>query len=257
MKKKIDLSVVIPAKNESLLIYTVIPKLATFLKNNSITYEIVLILNGTSDDSITKIQELKNNKKIFITFRNLKKGNIGKAFRKGIAIANGEYTLMLPIDELDLSSLKWAVKFRKHYDFIIFSKRIDRVSNNQTKYRRILSWGLNSILSIFTNFIGSDTHGMKLGKSNVLKKVAKRCQINRGQFDTELSIRIIRVGYKVAEIPVKYEEKRIPRDLMIVKIIRNIIDIIRLSRSLYNEPIKQSYFHRYSKYDIDYKKVIR
>ena len=78
----------------------------------------------------------------------------------------------------------------------------------------------------------ADTHGMKMINRKKTLKQIKLCQLSRGQFDTELMLRLARNQYKIAEIPIPYIEKRNPRNFMLRKILQNIFDIIRLIKIL-------------------------
>ena len=74
---------------------------------------------------------------------------------------------------------------------MLYSKRADPTINNQAPYRRLLSWGLNSLLQYFTENPTVDTHGIKLIRLELIRPIVERCVINRGQFDTELTIRCV------------------------------------------------------------------
>ena len=61
--------------------------------------------------------------------------------------------------------------------------------------------------SVF-NYMGTDTHGPKFVNMEKIKKIAKKVKSRRGQFDTELLIRLSRGGFKIAEAPIKHFETR-------------------------------------------------
>ena len=247
-----DLSIVVPVKNESSILDVYITELEGYLRGLSAlgSFEIIVVDNGSNDGSGDVLESLSD-KIDELKVISLAKGNIGKAMRTGLRESLGDYVLIMPIDEIDYDFFTWAWKFRHEYSLILGSKRLNPVLNGQTPYRRFLTWGLNSMLSLLTEYIGADTHGCKLMRREDLIKVDSRCVISRGQYDTELTIRAVRSGLPVAEVPVVYVEKRSARDFMLKKIVRNVVDLFRLARALRNEPfVTNVRFHRWARADV-------
>ena len=48
-------------------------------------------------------------------------------------------------------------------------------------------------------------------------EIIKNSKMTRGQFDTEFTLKALRGGLDIAEIPVVYQESRKPRNFMITK----------------------------------------
>ena len=113
---------------------------------------------------------------------------------------------------------------------IIGSKRVNPTLNQQDQYRRLLSAGLNAILQYFFDCVAAETHGMKFMRTNVFKQIADSCVMQRGQFDTELTLRALRAGLWVAEVPIPYLEKRKQRNFMFRKIGQNVFDLVRFRK---------------------------
>ena len=67
-------------------------------------------------------------------------------------------------------------------------------------------------------------------KGSVVKKILPKCKTNSGIFDTELLIRIQRMGGEIADFPVVLEEKRPSR--FTKRLIDTPIDIVNLQRAL-------------------------
>lgn len=134
---------------------------------------------------------------------------------------------------------------------MIGSKRADMSLNRQEPYRQILSWGLNTLLRAFLGSITTDTHGQKLLHLPQVLPQAERCVMSRGQFDTELTLRCVRAGLAVAEVPVPIVEIRRQRNLMIRKILWNVRDIFRLWWLIRNVPRKsRPEYRRLSRTDV-------
>ena len=247
----LDLSILIPIYNEEKIIKKNLVKIKKYMdKNYKLKWNFLIILNGCTDNSEEVLNMLK--KKIEnIKVNKIYKNDYGYALKNGLLLSKSKKIFIINIEQYDLDFLNWANKKIKYYDLILGSKTADMTINYQPKYRRFLTWGLNSILNLFFKFNGSDTHGLKLLKmSDNIKKIILNTKLSRGQFDTELTIKIIRKGYWVAEGPVKYIEQRPPKDLMIIKILQNIIDLFSLYYVLKDYKVKRINYRRYCYNDI-------
>jgi glycosyltransferase involved in cell wall biosynthesis len=250
---RLQLSLVLPLRNEEEILWTTVDALAKELdaEVGEGCWQLIPVDNGSSDTTPEIIDRVKGCWPATLPIR-LKQPNIGAAMRAGLRAAQGEWAFIMPIDEGDPAFFRWSWRSREHYDLIIGSKRLNPVLNGQTPYRRFLTWGLNALLNGLTEYIGSDTHGCKLVRLSALLPVDQRCVMSRGQYDTEMTIRAVRSGLRVAELPVVYTEKRAPRDFMLKKIGRNVVDLVRLYRALKSEPFQADVrFHRWSRYDVE------
>jgi glycosyltransferase involved in cell wall biosynthesis len=247
------LDVIIPIYNESEIIEKSIKvfykKINKFVSLKE--WNFILVENGSTDDSFKKILKLKKSIKN-IKVSKIKKSNYGASLKAGCLLSKSDYILIMNADHVwDNNFFKWCWKYKHKFDIIIGSKRSDPILNKQSMYRKILSGVLNLFLNFFLNSVLADTHGMKLlNRKNVLKEI-KKCQLTRGQFDTELALRLTRGGYRVVELPVPYIEKRNSRNLMIRKILQNIFDIFKLIKIFKTIKVKSTVkYRRYSRNDV-------
>jgi len=214
-------------------------------------WQFVFVINGSTDDSpeiAEEIVESHSLSKVVIQ----PKADYGNALREGLRQADGAWSLLANVDHVwDEAFFQWAWDKRYDYDLIIGSKRADPTLNRQSSYRKALSAGLNAVLVYLFDFVGSDTHGMKLLHMTSVRPIAERCVMSRGQFDTELTLRILRESLRVAEVPVTYAEKRSPRNFMIKKIGQNVFDLIRFRRVMIRVPYKGNVrYRRFSREDL-------
>ena len=78
--------------------------------------------------------------------------------------------------------------------------------------------------------MGNDTHGPKFFNRKKILKHVNLTKSDRGQFDVELVLRLIRAGEKIVELPIVHKEYRKPKFAVIKKIIWNIIAFYRLKK---------------------------
>lgn len=247
----VRLSIIVPALNEeNSLKYTCMslkPIMDDLIGVGE--WEYVIIDNGSSDKTSEVIKELSQD--LNVKEITLSKPDYGNALHYGLMAAQGAHSLIINVDFWDIPFIRWAWSRKDEYHLIVGSKLADPSLNQQPKYRRFLSWGLNTVLHFFFGFVGTDTHGQKLLSMGEMREVCQQCKMRRGQYDTEFSIRALRFGYRIAEAPVPILEHRPPRNLMFGKIMRNLFDIWRLRRIVHNMPPRRSaHYHMWSRDDV-------
>lgn len=205
-----NLSVILPARNEEGLIGHALSEIESFLnKGWGRDYEILLVINGTSDrtDMIAGSLALKNpNIKLFHT-----RPGYGVALRKGLNEAKGKYIAVFNVDFYDLTLLDLAKIDLFGRDLIIGSKMTNWSDDRRPAMRRVVSFLFNLYLRLIYGFAGSDTHGIKIMRSGVVKRVLPKCKTSSGIFDTEFVLRTQKEGFAIVDFPVRVEEKRSSR----------------------------------------------
>lgn len=221
--EKVYLTVIIPCFNEEAnLKRGVLKEIDNFFKKKDFSWEVVVSDDGSSDKSreIVKkeIESLKN-------FRLLENPHGGKpaALLSGIKKARGEYILFTdmdqstPIGELN----KLLPQLTKGYQAVIGSRGL--VRKNFPLYRRL---GAIAFMSIRRSLILpeiSDTQcGFKLFEAEALKKGFPRLEFFERKekvsgwkvtsFDVELLHILKKMGYKIAEVPVTWDDKDISKE---------------------------------------------
>lgn len=235
----LPLSIVIPLYNEQSILSENLDVLALFYDQmiGERNWLFILVDNGSTDrtaelvnDAITKWPLSRG---IF-----LDEPNYGAALKAGLRSTTTKWVYLLDIEQWDFPFMTWAWNNRNLFDIFLGSKRADPNLNFQLPYRRFLSAGLNGILQLFFGFSGSDTHGPKLLNRHSLDSIIQICQLDRGQFDTELVLRATRSCKRLVEVPVEYRESRPHRNWMIKKIFWNLFALQRLHRMMQNVPFE-------------------
>ena len=247
------LSVIMALLNEEEILEAAIENLSHHLDDcvGEGNWQLIPVDNGSTDRTPQILDQFAKKWPATRHLR-LEEKNIGKAMKHGLLHADYSWAMILPIDEFDPKFLRWAWDNHHDYDLVLGSKRVDPTLNQQTAYRRLLSWGLNALLQLTLDNVTADTHGAKLLNLDVVKPIIKSTVISRGQFDTEVTLRSLRKGLRIAEIPVRYEEKRAARNWMLTKIGRNVVDLYRLNKALRAVPFADRIrYRRFSLDDVD------
>ena len=138
--------------------------------------------------------------------------NYGKALRMGILAAQGELVLADEIDLCDTDFHQRAIELlrRKEADLVIGSKLIGGAEDERPLFRHAASLFYTGILRLVLGFRGTDTHGLKGFRRDLLVPVVEACVVDKDVFASEMVIRAYRTRLRVVEIPTRVMEKRPP-----------------------------------------------
>lgn len=237
------LSVVIPCFEEMRnLRQGVLDKVDSFLAHKKISYEVIIVDDGSKDGSQEFIKRFAKEHKEFRLIENPHLGKAG-AVTTGVLAAVGEYTLFTdmdqatPIEELD----NLLPFFKQGYKVVIGSRNRDR--KGSPLFRIIMARANMILRSLIVGLRGiTDTQcGFKIFEHNAAHKLFKKVydlhngfKVVKGSsvqpgFDVELLYLAQIAGYKIKEVPVEWlyvETRRVSpikdsifglRDLLTIK----------------------------------------
>jgi glycosyltransferase involved in cell wall biosynthesis len=245
-------SIVIPLFNEEAVLMANAEALASYFDDvlGSDNWLYIFVNNGSSDGTSALLGRIAARWPLSQVL-NLKKPNYGAALKAGLRAATTKWVYMLDIEQWDLPFMTWAWRNRHQFDLLVASKRADPTLNFQRPYRKFLSAGLNAVLQVLFRYSGTDTHGPKLVNRESLEGIIAKCELDRGQFDTELVLRAIRGTKRLVEVPVEYRESRPHRNLMIKKIFWNLVALRRLWYVMREVPFEgQIRYYRVAREDV-------
>jgi glycosyltransferase involved in cell wall biosynthesis len=203
----IKTSIILPARNEERLIEETIHSILGFLCGKNFDYEIILVLNGSTDDTENIVRKIQTQNEESIIVIQSEPG-YGYALRKGLENAKGEYVLIYNVDFYNLELINLVDSNMYGKDMIIGSKRTYWSCDRRPVSRKIISTLFNMLLKTMYDFKGSDTHGIKLLRKKVVTDIYPKCITTSGVFDTEFVIRTQWAGFEIADFPVDVSEKR-------------------------------------------------
>jgi len=211
VKEKI--SILIPAFNEEDKIILTIKETLRVFEKIGYDYEIVIIDDGSIDDTYSKVQENLNvfNGKVKIERY---KSNAGKGFaiKYGFNFISGDYVLFLDADlDLHPSQITNFLKLMEEHkaDLVMGSKRHKDSVVNYPNSRKFISNGYYFLIKILFGLPVKDTQtGFKLFRYEALKNSISRIIVKRYAFDLELLVVLRNLDYKIIEGPIYLKPSR-------------------------------------------------
>ena len=212
------LSVIIPAYNEEIRLPGTLKKIDAYLKNQNYLYEILVVNDGSVDETHLVVQKLTNRIKNLKAMGYQKNRGKGHAVRLGMLEAKGEYCLFLDADNstsIDQIEKFWP-ELKKGADIAIASRDIQGAVLNppQSWLRRVVMGGLyRGLRKILLNLrdIEDTQCGFKCFKKEAAKKIFPCCRINGLSFDIEVLILARRMGFTIKEIPVYWQDSALSK----------------------------------------------
>lgn len=199
-------SVVIPAYNESERVVPTIGAIATYMSSRGESWELIVVDDGSSDDTVEIVQSLElANLRLIEAKQN---GGKGKAVRQGMLAARGEVRLFAdadqstPIEQFD----KLAAKLQEGYDVAVGSRAADGSQEAaKSPLRRLLSGGLRTVVrAVFSIGVRDTQCGFKMFTADAAEDLFRRQAIDGFSFDLEVLYLAEKFGYRIAEVPVEW-----------------------------------------------------
>lgn len=240
-----NLSIIIPAFEESKKIVRDIEAATAFLKDHNIPGEIIVIDDGSQDDTAARAEKVPPTVGIPCrVFRVEENRGKGYAVRLGMTKAIGEYVMFadsgccVPYDNV-MAGLKMIDS--GHCDIAHGSRKMKgcRIHAPQSPFRRFCSkafrWVINTWLKIPPHL--TDTQcGFKIYRGDVARELYSRCVTDGFTFDVEVIMRAHRRGYRIKEFPVQWTcdcDSRITVTRTSWKV---LLELVAMKRALTREP---------------------
>ena len=211
------LSIVIPAYNEQSCIKESLIKIYNYLTTQKLLSEIIIVNDGSNDKTLDNINNFKNNNQNpmdnLLIVNNEK--NIGKGYsvRKGVLFSKGDYVLFTdadlstPIDEL----AKLFSFIKEGYNIVIGSRDLpgSKIIVRQHIIRESMGKFFNYLVRKIMKFKYRDTQcGFKIFDRKSVNLIFPYLKINDFSFDVEILYLAERLGLKVIEAPITWNNSK-------------------------------------------------
>lgn len=194
---KSDVSVIIPAYNESLVIGTVIDKIRTLYPH----FEVIVVNDGSNDNTA----EVAENAGAIVYSHPYNIGN-GAAIKSGIRIASGEMLVFMDGDgQHDPEDIGKMLECFPDYDMVVGARaKGDQVS----LFRGFGNKILNRLAGYVAKFRVQDlTSGFRAVKADIAHKLLYLLP-NTYSYPTTMTLGVLRSGRSLKYIPVNVKKRK-------------------------------------------------
>jgi len=202
---EVRLSVVMPLYNEGARIAANVEQTLGALRMLG-PFEIILVNDGSSDNSGAEIARLAREYPEEIVVVDLPRSGKGEALRRGTQKAQGEFVVFIDAD-LDLPPEQIlffvAIQRVKKADAVIGSKMHPDSTVDYPFIRRVYSLGYFLLVKMLFGLPVRDTQtGLKLVRRDLLRRALDQTESRGFALDLELLVRLVQLGAVMVEAPV-------------------------------------------------------
>lgn len=192
---------------------------------------IILVENGSTDDTWAIARELES--RGLARALCLPIADYGAALRLGVRESEAPILVLAEIDFCDVEFIRRAVALLgSGADLVQSSKACEGAVDRRPWVRRAITRGFNAWLRASLGFRGTDTHGMKAARRQVLEGLLNESHLNGNLLATEMVIRADRKNLRVEELPVSVCETRPSAVGVMARVPSTLQDMRKLKRAL-------------------------
>ncbi|WP_345442306.1 dolichyl-phosphate beta-glucosyltransferase [Actinoallomurus vinaceus] len=208
----VDLSVIIPAYNERFRLRATLEAISGYLCSSDLCWELIVVDDGSQDGTHRVVESAARIDPRIRVIRSPYNRGKGHAVRLGVAASQGaqvffcDADLPTPIDELD----RLRSGLRGGAAAAIGSRAVagSRIEVRRPPAREILArLGNRVIRTVATPGIHDTQCGFKLFDGNKARRAFALARIDGWGFDVEILYLFRRLGWPVAEVPVRWAHR--------------------------------------------------
>lgn len=207
----IHLSVIIPAYNEARRLPRTLDDIINYLSGQAYQSEVTVVDDGSSDNTADVVKQRAEGRTgiSLLTHPDGRNHGKGAAVKLGMLSAKGRYRLFMDADNsttIDHVEQFWPA-IEKGFDAVIGSRGLNdsNIAVSQPWYRILAGRVGNQIIQTLAVPGIEDTQaGFKMFTDECAKDVFPRLTIDRWGFDVEALAVARHLGYKIAELPIRW-----------------------------------------------------
>ena len=228
-----QLSVVIPAFNETHRLPETLATLKRYLDAEFPQHEVIVVDDGSSDGTPNVVKEVASTwpqLKVLVQPKNMGKG---AAVKRGMLAATGDFVLFsdadlaTPIEEIE----PMLRQFEDPKTGAVVGVRT--YQQDESKWRRVLGLSLQIIahIIVFERAVVDSQCGFKVFRRDVAHRVFDLVRIQGGMFDVEIFTIMHRLGIDVHYQPVHWKNKPGSRINILRCMVFDIVDMIAIRKN--------------------------
>ncbi|MCW5979228.1 MAG: glycosyltransferase family 2 protein [Bryobacteraceae bacterium] len=237
MKHAPDITVILPAYNEAAAIETAVRDVAAYFAGRGMRYEIIVAADG-DDGTRELVRRMAGADPAIQVFGRPGRAGKGLGIRDAVAIAEGaiigymDADNKVPVEEFE----KLEPYLRAGYELATGSRAMSgsRIERRQPWYRRVGSKGFHLFMQTLVGLPGihDSQCGFKFFRRDVAKRIFACQKIDGYMFDVEILALAQRMGYRIAQAPIRWRDDGDSRLELFKGNLQNVVDILRIRRSL-------------------------
>ncbi len=202
-------SILIPVYNEFRTLREVLERVRKANLPEGCSKEIIVVDDGSTDGTAKTIAEYTR-EGIIVSLRAASNAGKGAAIRAGIAMASGDIILIqdgdLEYDPADYARIVEPIVNGRAgivYGSRFLGKRVGMAFPN-----RVANWILTAAANLLYHAgITDEATAYKAFRASILRDLALECR--RFEFCPEVTAKVARLGFKIAEVPISYNARGI------------------------------------------------
>ncbi len=225
------LSIVVPAYNEAAILPVALDCLRGFLSQQSFTAEVIVVDDGSADNTSALVTEWQRKFECLRVLRNSLNSGKGASIRRGIIASRGEVVFItdadLPGHPEDILRLLEAL--RKGAAVAIASRRPAPLSSAPSRSRFLASLVYRTLVRAILKLPLRDTQcGFKAFVRQPLLPVVEGLCLDGFSFDVELLFAAWKRGLPIQEVELDLVERRPIRHTILLQSPLMLLDLLRI-----------------------------
>lgn len=225
------LSIVVPAYNEAAILPAALDCLRAFLSRQSFTAEVIVVDDGSMDNTSVLVGEWQRSFECLIVLRNSVNLGKGASIRRGILASRGECVFVtdadLPGRPEDILRLLEAL--RDGAAVAVASRRPAPLRSAPSRSRFLASVVYRTLVRTILKLPLRDTQcGFKAFVREPLLPVVERLRLGGFSFDVEFLYAAWKRGLPIREVEFDVVERRPTRHLILLQSPRMLMDLLRI-----------------------------
>lgn len=225
----IDISVIIPAKNEARRLPFFLTGLMRLAAASEQNFEFIVVDDGSTDNTAAIVKSMAP---VRVIRFDTNKGK-GAAVKAGFAAARGNILVFMdadgatPPEEIE-ANLSY---FDQGVDVVIGSRLLDDGTRQVEArvHRKLIGMVFNSMVRLFLFKIIQDTQcGFKMFRREVAEAIFADVRINRFGFDLEALYLANRLGFCIKEVPVNWHHVDGSRINLVTDALQMLVNIFQI-----------------------------
>lgn len=202
-----DITILIPAYNESRRIESTLEKVLAFGPAGHERFEVLVVDDG-STDGMAELIERRFGSRVRVVRQPVRRGK-GAAIRRGVTETRTSWLLFVDADlSIPIEELHRLAPNSDAAPIVIGSKRAPGSSVEYPKSRRFLGGiGQNLIALCVVSGFHDTQCGFKLYRTDVARQLFAAQKIDGFGFDFEVLFLAKRLGHRVVEVPIRCEHR--------------------------------------------------